>query len=895
MKFDIIAFFLGFVILGQVSTPPERTPVSAGIDKSSPLTGITTDDALTVQELVTNIFATGACETITNVQAIGNDQGIGYFSNGGDVIGLQEGIILSTGKISNAHGPNQASDISWNFNDGSGDPDLDSVATEEVRDAAGIVFDFIPLDSVIIFRYVFASEEYCEFVGSDFNDVFGFFISGPGISGPYSYGAENVARIPGSNSLVSVNTVNHNLNSAYYIGNERQEDAIECEIPFNPSQPDNIEFDGFTKVLTATLELIPCETYRIRMVIGDVKDNVFDSAVFLEAGSFNLGTRIEVSAAGGGAGSPQIVSEGCEAFYLFERESGAPLDNPITVNYHLSGESTALPGADFVDFPLTVTIPAGETSVMLPVATLNDEDTEPGESITVVLDVPCQCYADSATLTIVEPIPVLVDLPDIYVCEGATVPHSPVVSGGNPPYTYLWSTGQTLENIDITGVEDALYAVTVFDACGHWTVDSCTILITAPPIANLTGEATVCEGDTAYFQVTFSGIPPFEFTYAINGQNQNPVSGISTGSYSIPGFEEGLYEVIFLEDQVCAGSVSGTAQLEVMEMDASLSVLDVSCFGFSDGAAAIMVTGANPPFNYHWSENLGNESEVDSLGAGNYSVTVTDAQQCEEIHEIAVTEPSELEAIEFDCDMLFSGKLDLAAVGGTPPYLYRANDAPFQGAMIFDSLIAGDTYIMSIQDANGCLLEQEFIMPVLYDPMFFLPEEIEALKGEQHELMLELNFPESLLASVIWAPADNLSCTDCLNPIHTAIDGGIYFVQVTDVFGCKTFAGVDISIKEKIDYYVPTIFSPDGDQVNDYFMPFFNENHVKEVLLFQVFNRWGGMMHEVKNILPNNERLGWDGTLGGRPLNSGVYVYLVKVRLRDGREMVITGDIVLMR
>lgn len=104
MKFDIIAFFLGFVILGQVSTPPERTPVSAGIDKSSPLTGITTDDALTVQELVTNIFATGACETITNVQAIGNDQGIGYFSNGGDVIGLQEGIILSTGKISNAHG-----------------------------------------------------------------------------------------------------------------------------------------------------------------------------------------------------------------------------------------------------------------------------------------------------------------------------------------------------------------------------------------------------------------------------------------------------------------------------------------------------------------------------------------------------------------------------------------------------------------------------------------------------------------------------------------------------------------------------------------------------------------------------------------------------------------------
>ena len=86
----------------------------------------------------------------------------------------------------------------------------------------------MPLDSIVTFRYVFASEEYCEFVGSIYNDVFGFFIRSTFISGEFSNNSRNVALIPGSDDYVSINSVNYQQNEAYYIRNELIDDAVIC-------------------------------------------------------------------------------------------------------------------------------------------------------------------------------------------------------------------------------------------------------------------------------------------------------------------------------------------------------------------------------------------------------------------------------------------------------------------------------------------------------------------------------------------------------------------------------------------------------------------------------------------------------------------------------------------
>ncbi|HRF38873.1 MAG TPA: choice-of-anchor L domain-containing protein, partial [Saprospiraceae bacterium] len=334
-------------------------------------------------QLVRDIFARGICNSISNISTIGPATGIGYFENGLSSIGLDKGIILSTGPITNAPGPNNLTDKSGDFNYNGGDPDLNLLANTGVRDRAGLEFDFVPLDSFVTFRYVFASEEYCEFVGSDYNDVFGFFISGPGIQGAFSNNSRNIALIPGSNDFVAINTVNHLQNAGYFIRNELPADALQCGItpqssPFTPL----IQYDGFTRKLTASLKLIPCETYHIRMVVADVGDNFYDSAVFLEAESFNIGAAVAIGGQSQSNASG-IAYEGCnDGHFRFQRADPSSRDLPVTVRYSIiAAASTATEGVDFAPLPGIATIPAGQSGVNVPVSFFNDQILEGIEAL----------------------------------------------------------------------------------------------------------------------------------------------------------------------------------------------------------------------------------------------------------------------------------------------------------------------------------------------------------------------------------------------------------------------------------------------------------------------------------------------------------------------------------
>ena len=137
---------------------------------------LSTDYDYSIEELITDIFIGGGCFDVSNVQLIGNTNGAGHFTNGATNVMFDEGVILANGNIANAEGPNTSSGAGNGFGDSSGDPDLNLLGAGTVHDAVGIEFDFTPTLSVINFDYVFGSEEYCEYVNSQFNDVFGFFL-----------------------------------------------------------------------------------------------------------------------------------------------------------------------------------------------------------------------------------------------------------------------------------------------------------------------------------------------------------------------------------------------------------------------------------------------------------------------------------------------------------------------------------------------------------------------------------------------------------------------------------------------------------------------------------------------------------------------------------------------
>lgn len=332
----------------------------------APLAGIRTSDRFPVDALIQDIFVGGACKNVSKIKAIGNKKGIGYFEQGESIIGIERGILLATGPVGNAEGPNEKGDEGGDFKDTAGDGDLKILTSAPIYDAVGVEFDFVPLDSIVTFRYVFASEEYCEFVGTSFNDVFGFFVSGPGINGTFSNQSQNVALVPGGKEYVSINNINHLKNDSLFVRNEPRRDAERCQIEW--TQPANlslIEFDGFTKPMTATLKLIPCQTYHLRLVIADVSDGNYDSAVFLEAESFNIGGNINLAA--GSTNGQDTILEGCNTgYFLARRREGEKTDMPLTIGLRVSSASTAIQGLDFMPLPKTVTILQGPQKLPSP-------------------------------------------------------------------------------------------------------------------------------------------------------------------------------------------------------------------------------------------------------------------------------------------------------------------------------------------------------------------------------------------------------------------------------------------------------------------------------------------------------------------------------------------------
>jgi len=213
---------------------------------------------------------------------------MGHFTGGSD-LGIEEGILLTTGEASSVAAP--ASSFTSGTSGTGSNTDLVVLSGGSINDACVLEFDCIPLGDTLLFNYVFGSEEYPEYVCTSFNDVFGHFISGPGISGPFSNNGVNIALLPNSTIPVAINTVNSGApgmsggsgalceaadpnwqaNSVYYVDNLGGLEVC---------------YDGFTVLLEALCVVVPGETYHFKLAIGDGSDSAFDSGVFLQAYSF---------------------------------------------------------------------------------------------------------------------------------------------------------------------------------------------------------------------------------------------------------------------------------------------------------------------------------------------------------------------------------------------------------------------------------------------------------------------------------------------------------------------------------------------------------------------------------------------------------------------------------
>ncbi|HMP24510.1 MAG TPA: choice-of-anchor L domain-containing protein [Saprospiraceae bacterium] len=884
----------GYILLmiGMLAFRPDTPAALASPPDPPPMGSIRTRSDVSTESLVRDIFAKGTCDNISRIRSIGNRDGIGFFENGSHVIGMDKGIILATGPVKHAEGPNRQGDKSGGFGGPDGDPDLGLFVNERILDVVGIEFDFEPLDSFVQFRYVFASEEYCEFVGSVYNDVFGFFVSGPGINGPFSRGAQNMALIPHTNDYVAINSVNHIYNHQYFIRNELERDARQCGIePIVSPYHSTIEYDGFTTILTATLKLIPCEKYRIRFVVADVGDRFYDSAVFLEAESFNIGGTVLLHAEGS---EGNRAMEGCnDAYFVFTRGERDNLNQALTVQFKITNASTAREGQDFATLPRSITIPAGQMSVRLPVRVFNDGIAEPDEKIVIELDIPCACYTGSATLVITDAPAMSATLHDQAACHNSFATLTPSASGGVPPYTYQWSTGSLTPSIS---APPGFYTVTISDQCGNSAVDSCLVFAIEAPTARLSGEAAICAGDTAWLQVYLSGAPPWRLQVSINGVPSDVFENIMTEEWRFPAVRGGVYQILSVEDAHCNGHTHGSGYVDATVIAIEALVKAASCTGSADGSIEVRPAGGSAPYYIAWDNHAGQSPVREGLPAGFYPFTVTDAMGCKGVFTIQVPEPEPLQEVIFDCEDLRNPNFRFRARGGTPPYRYSIDGANFTTENLFQQLVPGAIYTLHIRDAEGCaLLQPSFLLPLQYERMLTLPATLTVKIGEFFDIQPALHIPAAMVANIRWLPNELLSCTACLTPQAEALREERFTIRVTDIFGCSEEATVQIRLDREVDVFIPTAFSPDGNHVNDRFAVYANPRQVSEVLSFQVFDRWGNRMYAAEHFPPNDETQGWDGRLNGQLVNAGIFVYVARLKLIDGSEITRQGQALLMR
>jgi len=238
---------------------PERRALGAEFLEARRMLALTTTDlasGLTPLDLAQTLVGVGV--SISDVQYTGSPLAGGRFEGGlSEGLGIEAGVVLSSGNIADAAGPNSSESTTTSFGT-AGDADLDGLIPGfTTNDAAVLEFDFVAIGGTISVQYVFGSEEYNEFVGSPFNDVFGFFLDGV-----------NIALIPGTTTAVSINNVNAGSFPEFYNNNS----PADLGIP----TPFLTEADGFTVVLTATAIVTP-GTHRIKLAIADAGDTALDS------------------------------------------------------------------------------------------------------------------------------------------------------------------------------------------------------------------------------------------------------------------------------------------------------------------------------------------------------------------------------------------------------------------------------------------------------------------------------------------------------------------------------------------------------------------------------------------------------------------------------------------
>jgi len=700
-------------------------------------------DTLNNNQLAELLVGSGV--TINNVTVNCPSVAYGEFDGTNSNIGLPKGIMLTTGDINLAVGPNSIGSAGLdNFSPSTAY--LTGLAGLTTYDACIFEFDVLPKGDTLRFPYVFGSEEYLEFVNIGFNDVFAFTIDGPNPAGG-NYVNQNIALIPGTATPVTIDNVNNLLNAAYYFNNE-----------FPPGL--TVEYDGFTVNLVAKVPVTPCQSYHLRLQIADAGDGIYDSGVFVEkltspSVTFDFETEQGFAAA----------IEGCNNIILHFYQNFTSQDT-TRITYQLAG--TATPGIDYAPPPQEIQILPDSTHASIFVPVFSDTIIEGYETLVLrYFNNPCDSTSyDSIIVRIYDEVELQVSN-DTTICEGTSVQLSALGGAVN----YLWSPAASLDTPDIQFPVATPLATTTYMVQGFIGVcppDTGYITITAlpQPIIDAGTDTTICKGNPITLPATSTdSIIAWTPGNVLNDDSiLNPIANISATTTFTMNVSNGI----------CGATDQITVTVEdSFSITVSPSPDTLVCAG---DPIAVAVQGA---WNYLWSP----ANVVTDSTASNTIATVGNTT--------TLTVVGMQSACPNDSASLIINMLPIPSISGLNDTTLCQGDVIMMGAVSSDTIISWSptsglsdssilnpvvsvvaTALYTLTVSNGICQTSDSILITIVDSfeVTVSPDIIDICVGDT----LPLNAFGA--ATYSWSPPTGLNATNISNPIASPVDSVVYSI-----------------------------------------------------------------------------------------------------------------------
>jgi gliding motility-associated-like protein len=404
---------------------------------------------------------------------------------------------------------------------------------------------------------------------------------------------------------------------------------------------------------------------------------------------------------------------------------------------------------------------------------------------------------------------------------------------------------------------------------------------------NQTSEAiTICQGDTievfgqAVFEAntlsqTFSNSNNCDSTHTVEVilqnifQTQETIDLCSGDSITIDNVTY-FQDAFFIQNLTAVNGCDSLHQITldfqdvIYQMD-SVLLCENEIFIFFDDT--ISTTG-----QYEFTQS--------PLGAG-----------CDTIYQLMVN----VEAIplpEFfidpECLNQMNGQLEIINV--QPNWMFSIDGVNYQASPIFEMLPSGN-YQLWVENEAGCFSTTPFEIASSVLPNISLPNDASLALGDTLTMPISYSSTDNLQFN--WSPANGLSCTTCPFPVLQGTSSNTYTIEIMDQFGCTVNASIDITIFQE-GIFIPNAFTPNGDENNDRFTVYTGPS-IEKIDLLQIYDSWGEMIFERRDFAPNDDLLGWDGTFKGKYMNNGVFVYKCHITTPQDGEIILAGDVTLIR